>query len=125
MKAAALLTVLYLAIAPGMNVAALLHAVKLCELFERKPIVVQHSCKHHPRPEPKPEPEDCPHTHDIGVERGVMPSMPAQAATVAAPGWELEVAFAPVALPAQANLIQPVERPPPDVPRVGVTLLLV
>lgn len=124
-KVASVLAALYLAMAPGMNVAALLHAVELCEMFEPKPVVASHGCPHDHDPAPKPDPEDCPHTHDLGVERGVMPLAPVQAATDAAPRWQLCLPLAIAASPMQAEFVQPVERPPPDVPRVGVTQILV
>ncbi|MHC4839661.1 MAG: hypothetical protein ACYTDT_01715 [Planctomycetota bacterium] len=82
-----ILVVLYLAIAPGMDVSQLLHSVSLCKYFEAQVKVTscdqhmhhQHHQHHHQHKHENKTPEDLPdeHHHDenIVVEADVIPAI--------------------------------------------------
>ncbi len=121
-KLASILAALYLSIAPGMSVARLLHAVDLCSLFHAQAQVVQaHTCGN---PEPDAPEERCPLQEDFGISSGAMAVPCAPAEVQAAPAWQLEPAFVPQQATAPRFAAAHVERPPPNPPWVGVTLLL-
>lgn len=124
-KLASIVAALYLSIAPGMSVARLLHAVELCNLFESQVQVAQnHTCGDHAPDTPEPE-NHCPLQDDLAIQSGAMALPCAPAEVQAAPAWQLEPAWVtPPAVVPQIAAAH-VERPPPNPPWVGVTLLLV
>ncbi|MCC7509278.1 MAG: hypothetical protein IT464_07870 [Planctomycetes bacterium] len=125
-KLASILAALYLSIAPGMSVARLLHAVELCKLFETQVQVAQtHTCGDH-EPEAPDQPEErCPLQDDLAMQSGAMAVPCAPAELQAAPAWQLEPAFVSHQSTVPQRAAAHVERPPPNPPWVGVTLLLV
>ncbi len=123
MKLASIVAVLYLGMAPGMNVARLVHSLDLCVLFEQAETVAAHTCPEHQHEEPPKDNGN--HTHDFMIESGAFPVVAPTADTTEAPAHQLQ-------LPAETSEAaigerphDMPERPPPLAPHIGVTLLLI
>lgn len=112
-----ILAALYLAVAPGMNVASLLHSVELCHFFG-----AHAAHDHHEDEDDSPDRHDCPDCDNLIVERAVITTGAVQADLQAVEPFRVVI---PDASPrAAAGDPQSRERPPPW-PYVGVIRILV
>jgi hypothetical protein len=125
-----ILAIAYLAIAPGMNVDRLIHAVNLCRFADpaghHQTIEASHHCgrSHAPRPEPEPR-DECPHLHNVSVHATAMPVVQLQPVVLAATPT-LNPPILEVREPASVTaLAHDDPRPPPGPELVGIVILLV
>ena len=127
-----ILAVAYLAIAPGMNVSRLLHAVDFCQYLEPHVVVAHvetHSdCTHHTPKDQQPTEtpkDDCPHLTQLTVDMGAIPVVSiVSSSTPLNPAlcWIAEATVTcTYSLPASPGDA----RAPPDTPRTGITQILI
>jgi hypothetical protein len=123
-KLASIVAILYLGMAPGMNVARLVHSLDLCVLFEQASTMPAHPCPDHQHDEPAPQ-DNGHHTHDFMIESGVLPVIAPPAAIADAPAYQLQVPLDSAKVPPGDRPHDMPERPPPLAPHISVTLLLI
>lgn len=132
MKLLAVMASLYLALAPAMDVGALLHAIELCHAGTQAGSTAHADChdanahQHPTEPEPdQPQPTDLPGDCCMVVEHNVAPCVFLAAVTHAAPPELMLLRAEPAAYqPPCAPMHQRVRPPPNDAP-VGIVILLV
>jgi hypothetical protein len=123
-KLASIIAILYLGMAPDMNVARLVHSLDMCVLFEQAATMSTHPCPDHQHDEPAPQ-DNGHHTHDFMIESGAFPVTAPAAATTDAPAFQLQLPHECTEAPVSERPHDMPERPPPIAPHIGVTLLLI
>ena len=123
-----ILAVVYVSLAPGMNVGRLLHAADLCRYIQTQTEVhvanAQGCPCNHEKQEQAPE-KDCPHLQNLPIDSGGMPAVQLTS-TIELPNPALCFIVDSYVEPATATVTGTDDpRPPPGPPLVGTTILLV
>ncbi|MCZ7607383.1 MAG: hypothetical protein M5U25_15200 [Planctomycetota bacterium] len=121
-----------LAVAPGLSIDGLLHSLKLCDLLapqaaHMRPApqpAAQHCGHNHQQPEPEDEPSHCHHVDGVAQSQ-LSPLLNTAPEYAPLPPHTCLLSTSMLQPPVLLPALPKNPRPPPLVPRVGTTLLLI